>query len=75
MSEETPKAFVCVYEQATTDLVIPLSVLRAAEGELDLQRERRRRVAEADRAAAGREAARPKGWRGWVGAFFGRTGS
>lgn len=58
MSEDQPhKAFVAAYSQATTDLVIPLAALRAAELELDAERERRRLAAE--EAARAAEAARP----------------
>jgi hypothetical protein len=43
MSDEQPaRAFVCAYNQSTTDLVIPLAALKQAEHELDAERERRR---------------------------------
>lgn len=68
MSEDQPhKAFVAAYSQATTDLVIPLAALRAAELELDAERERRRRVAEERAKLAARQPGLWQRFRAWLG--------
>ena len=76
MNDDPPRVLVAVYEYGTVldHLTIPASTLREAERILDEERERRRHAAEAVQAAAEREAARPKGWRGWLRSFFGRMG-
>ena len=74
MTDDGPiKAYIGNYQIGTTDLLIPVEALRRANDEIDRERERRRAMAEEAKAAAEREAARPKGWRGWLGAFW-RTG-
>ena len=54
-------------------VTIPAEVLRSADAEIERERRRRAEVAAEAQAAAEREAALPKGWRGWLGAFW-RTG-
>ena len=74
MSDDGPiRAYIGNYDLSTTDLLIPAEVLARANAEIEAERERRRGVAEAEQAAA-EEAARAKGWRGRLRAFFGRKG-
>lgn len=70
MTEEPLKVLVGVFPIAK-DATIPHELLERASAELDAERARRRRVAEAAQAAAERAAAR-KSWRGRLRAFFGR---
>ena len=73
-NDDNPRAFICAYDQATTDLVIPLAALRAAEAELDAERERRRlAAAEAEQARAAEAARKPSLWgRVLAAILFGR---
>ena len=72
MSERV-STIVGTFDAGLDILVIPPEALAQASAILDEARRQREAEAAAEaRAAVEREAARPKGWRGWLGAFWRR---